>query len=298
MIKSSIPAFVILLLLSAAGCELYPQDEFEEDYVVESYLVANRPLPQIRISKTTPIDSMYDFTDAAVTSAEVEVRLLDENGNADETFEYGIQSTGVYVTGSSHRVLPRRRYELYVTFRDAPDEIRAQTFVPGQFGSVGNTVDSIAYQDPAQIVINTSRSYYPNRQSFFIFSVVALQPEPGTLTPFYADQLNNEDTELSNFYTNSSGIINEQNYEENENNTLTLRVPWLAVAFYGDTYIIANAIDDNMYDFYRTQDVQGGGSTLPPGEFQNVIYNVEGGIGVFGSMASDTVRVYIRRNEN
>lgn len=298
MLKSQFLYLLTLSILVSAGCELYPQNEFEEDYVIESYLVANRKLPQVRISKTVPIDSLYDFSDVAVVSANMEIRLLDESGDIEETFDYGIQSEGIYVTGSTHKVLPRRTYQLHVTFQDAPNEIQARTVVPGQFQTLGTTVDSIDYQAPEQIIYNTTRSYYPNRQSYFIFSLEALQPEPGTLTPFYADLLNNDDTDLSDFYSNSSGIINEENYEENEDNTLTLRVPWIAVAFYGDNYVIANAIDDNMYDFYRTQDVQGGGSTLPPGEFQNVIYNVEGGIGVFGSMASDTVRVYIRRNED
>ncbi len=53
----------------------------------------------------------------------------------------------------------------------------------------------------------------------------------------------------------------------------------------------------NMYDFYRSRDIQGGGSTLSPGEFQNVIYNIDGGIGVFGSMASDTVLVTVLKGQ-
>jgi len=48
-----------------------------------------------------------------------------------------------------------------------------------------------------------------------------------------------------------------------------------------------------MYDFLRSQSVQTGGSTLSPGEIQNIDYNVEGGIGIFGSMASDTIAVNI-----
>jgi hypothetical protein len=67
------------------------------------------------------------------------------------------------------------------------------------------------------------------------------------------------------------------------------------VAFYEDNLIVANTIDDNVYDFIRSQETQLGGSTLSPGEIQNVIYNIEGGIGVFGALASDTVQVYIKR---
>lgn len=49
-----------------------------------------------------------------------------------------------------------------------------------------------------------------------------------------------------------------------------------------------------MYDFVRSESVQLGGSTLSPGEIQNVITHVEGGLGIFGSLASDTIQTYIK----
>lgn len=290
------------LLVSLAAfflvtCDLYRQDEFEPYYVVESYLVADRFLPQVRLSQTMPIDEEYTFSKAAVNNANVEVRLLDESGSVEDSFNYSQQSAGVYYPRETHVVLPERRYELYISFDENSDIIRSTTYVPGTFRSVNDVVDSIAYQDPRQVVIETTPSYYPNRQSYFIFNVNVIKPEEENLTPFYADLVRDQDESVSNFYKNSSGIINEENYERNPDGTLTLRLPWLAVAFYGQNYIVANAIDDNTYDFFRSQDVQGGGSVLPPGEFQNVIYHVDGGIGIFGSIASDTVRVFIERNE-
>lgn len=291
---------VILILFITAciiSCDLYQQDEFEEQYVVESYLIANNNLPQVRISRTLSIQAEYTFENVAVNDANVEIRLLNRSGFIEETYAYIFQSAGVYVPSNPEPVLSSRFYELYVTFSNNNDVIRSATFVPGQFHTVNNVVDSIEYQDPRQVVIHTTASNYPGRQSYFIFNVNAINPRFKNLTPFYADLVEEQDQEISDFYKNSSGIVNEENYDHNSDGTLTLRVPWLAVAFYENNEIIANAIDDNMYDFIRSQRVQSGGSTLPPGEFQNVIYNVEGGIGIFGSMATDTVRVYIRRNE-
>lgn len=290
-----VPA-LILLTLSMAACDLYSQDEFEPDYVIESYLVAGRPLPQLRLSQTTPIDEKYEFTQAAVNNAVVEVRLLTPSGGIEERFAYNQQSAGVYIPAESHAVLPERSYRLHVQIPETGTEVTAVTRVPGRFEGTGE-VDRIAYQDPAQIVINTTRSAYPGRQSYFIFNVNVVNPSPENLTPFYNDLVDDQDEDITDYFKNSSGIINEDNYDRNTDGTLTLRVPWLAVAFYGENDIVANAIDDNMYDFLRSQEVQGGGSTLPPGEFQNVIYHVEGGIGIFGSLASDTVRVFIERNE-
>ncbi|HBQ58078.1 MAG TPA: hypothetical protein DD671_00195, partial [Balneolaceae bacterium] len=92
---------------------------------------------------------------------------------------------------------------------------------------------------------------------------------------------------------NSSGIINEANFQDNQDGTITLSYPWIGIAFYGVNNIVANAIDDNVYDFVRSQQVQLGGSMLSPGEIQNVIYHVEGGLGVFGSLATDTVTTFV-----
>lgn len=297
MNTQSLIATLLLVLLATAfgGCDLYSQDEYEEYYVVESYLVAERPLPTVRLSRTLPVGREYSFEEAAVSNANVEINLLDGEGGIEQTFPYQLQSAGIYEPLFPVTVQPGRPYRLHVTFNNSPDEITAHTLVPGDFETVGAVVDSIDYQDPAQIEITTTPSSYPGRQGFFIFTVNAVNVDSANLTPFYADQVLDEGEDIRDYAINSSGIINEENYEENEDGTLTLRVPWLAVAFYEENDITANAIDDNMYDFLRSQEVQGGGSTLPPGEIQNVIYNVEGGIGVFGSLASDTNRVFIRR---
>jgi hypothetical protein len=152
----------------------------------------------------------------------------------------------------------------------------------------------VTYQRNPQFRATTSQSTYPERQSYYIFTVNAIDPEEEDLTPLYADFVDDED-ELSDFFVNSSGIINQENYDINTDQSITISLPWLGVAFYGANDIIINAIDDNMYDFLRSQDVQGGGALLSPGEIQNVVYNIAGGIGIFGSMASDTNRVFIRR---
>ena len=91
--------------------------------------------------------------------------------------------------------------------------------------------------------------------------------------------------------------MNESNFEISPDSSVILQYPWLAVAFFEENQIVANIIDDNIYDFVRSQSVQLGGSTLSPGEIPNILYNIEGGIGVFGSIAADTIQTYIKRPE-
>ena len=98
-----------------------------------------------------------------------------------------------------------------------------------------------------------------------------------------------DDTDIDEFFNNSSGLINEGNFEINDDQTILLRFPWIGVAFFGENAVVINSVDSNLADLARSEELQLGGSTLPPGEIPNLIYNVEGGIGVFGSIASDTL---------
>ena len=288
------------MLFITISCDLYPQDEYREFYVVEAYLVADRALPGVRLSRTVSLEEEYNVQEAGIGDADIEMYLLSEDGTVERTYTYlndPNNANNFYRTVSPDRVIPGRRYRLQVTFPDNSDTVRATTLVPGEFQTVGSVIDTAFYQSEQQITVTTTQSAYPGRQSYFVFSVIAAHPFEENLTPFYRDQVFDQDENIEDFEINSSGIINEGNYDINNDGTLTLRVPWLAVAFYGDNDIVANTIDDNLYDFIRSQEVQTGGgpSILPPGEIQNIIYNIEGGIGIFGSLASDTNRVFIDR---
>lgn len=289
---------ILLLVISLSACELYKQDDYREYYVVESYLVANDTLPRVRLSTTAPINQKYSFTETAVSGAEIEIRLLNADSTIADTYSYTQQEAGIYQPLQIATVRDRRLYELHIKTREGK-VITATTYVPEDFDTVNELQDRYVYQSNNQITVTTTpSSYITGRQTFYIFTVNAEDTELNNLTPFYRDLVLNQDNTIENYHINSSGIINEGNYEKNADGNITLRVPWLSIAFYGDNKVIANAIDDNMYDFLRSQDVQGGGSTLSPGEIQNIQYNISGGIGIFGSMASDTNFVEIIRPES
>lgn len=287
--------FIISAILSS--CEFYEQDSYEEYYVIESYLIANDQLPEVLLSTTSSVNEEYNFKDVAVAGAEIEIRLLNADSSIAETYPYHQIKSGVYRPSNSAIVQDERLYQLYVT-TESGETIKSTTFVPGDFDTTDDLRESYVYQSDEQVELTTTPSAYPGRQTYYVFTVNVVNPDPDNLTPFYFDSIEDEDNDAQDYYINSSGIINQGSYEQDENGNITLKLPWLAIAFYGSNDIITNAIDDNMYDFLRSQDVQTGGSTLSPGEIQNIHYNVSGGIGIFGSMASDTSRVVISRPNN
>lgn len=290
----------LFITVFIASCEIYPQDEYEEFYVVESYLVANRQLPLILLSTTSPADEVYDFEQLSVNNAHIQIQLLEfgPESNVEEIFTYQNQLPGIYIPDPNHNVLPTRTYKLQITFPDSDDLITAHTVVPDTFRITGEVRDTVDYQSFPPLTLTLSESSYPGRQNIYVFNALVPNAFPENLTPFYKDiydESEDPEKDLERFSNNSSGIINEGNFGTNPNGTFTINFPWVGIAFYGQNLIVANTIDDNIYDFVRSQDVQLGGSTLSPGEVQNIITHINGGIGVFGSLASDTVQTFINR---
>lgn len=147
------------------------------------------------------------------------------------------------------------------------------------------------YQSTEQLEVRVTPSDFPGRDAIYVFALEALDTSGYDLTPFYQGLLD-EDESISgdDFVLTTSPLSNEADFTANPDGTITLRVPWLAVAFYGPNRVTAHAVDDNLYDFKRSE---GPGGTTSPGERDNFIEHVENGRGIFGSMSSQGADVFI-----
>jgi hypothetical protein len=279
----------LILLLTIASCELYEQDEYIEQVVVESYQVANQPLSPVYLSRTAPIFERYDKAERGINDAQVQVRVLSPKGDLVDIISFQRTGPGTYnAVDADITVKPRYRYELNATIPSMDTRLQTATVVPDTFSIKRINATELVYQGAQQFELTLSPSFFPGRQSYYVFTNETLDPEGAEFTPFYADASGNRE----DFYRVSSGIINQNSTDQNED-IVKLTFPWIGVAFYGPNRLKATAIDDNMYDYIRSLQIQGGGSTLSPGEIENVISNVVGGIGLFGSYAEVSVDVRV-----
>ncbi|MDX1642589.1 MAG: DUF4249 family protein, partial [Balneolaceae bacterium] len=287
---------ILLLLFILFGCNPYEQDTYKEYVIVESYAIANDSLPPVRVFTTNPADEAYILSESVLPDANVQIILLDESGNGEEVFEYAFSSeSGVYVAqNTEYKMEPRRTYRLDVNFDNRPEVIQATTTIPDDFEITNEIPSTLTYQG-AQLQLILSPTVKTQPQNVFVFSAIALQANPDNLTPFYRASIDEDGVDYTDFEINSSGLINEANFDVNPDGTITLQYPWLGVAFYGETLIVTQSVDKNLVDLIRSQQVQLGGSTLSPGEIPNLIYRTEGGIGIFGSLSSDTVSTIFER---
>ena len=291
----------LILAFLFVSCDSTDPGDFDAEYVVESYLVAGEPLTQVRLSRTAAVEARYDVTQLGVSHADVRVNLLSADGSVEESYPFTEVDTvpGLYLPLEAARVLPLRTYMLDVDVRG--DRITASTTVPGTFSLVDASADTVIYQSTEQLELSVTRSEYPTRdQSFIIFVTESLDPREEMLTPFIKAffEENRDQITLEDLRVRGSPILNEANYDVNPDGTITIRFPWLAVVFYGPNRLRANALDDNLYDFIRSQSVQQGGSTFSPGEIPNVINRVNGALGLFGSYASVPFDLFIEQPDS
>jgi hypothetical protein len=297
-IMNRIGAAFLAAFLILTGCDTTNPSTHDEELVVEAYLVAEEALPAIWLSRSIDIDATWSSGPTAVNEADVRLELLAADGSVEETFEYRrtFEAPGMFVTDMIHTVQPLRTYRLVAESTGLPS-IMSETTVPEAFDVLEISHQTIEYQDPEQFSFLVTQSRFADRQSIFVFTIANSNPVPDNLVPAYrelffdkeeresGEPLEFEEGEQEELARFTSPPINEGNYDILPNGSLRVRLPWFAVAFYGETEVTMSVLDDNLYDFQRYQQVQQDGGLLSPGEIPNVLDPIEGGAGVFGSMA-------------
>ena len=281
--------YLLLLLFFAASCEVYTQDRFEEEYFVEAFMVAGEAFGGVGLSKTAAFDEEYSKSESQVGGAEGTIFKLDQDGNRIKAYVLYESSAGSYLPEEILIPRPRRSYELDMVTEDQ-HIIRAWTTIPDTFRVAKIVRDSVIYRSDEQVQVKLTRSWFPGRQNIFIFDTQALAPDSYHMTPYYYTDDESNRTARRRI---RSRITTEGNFEQNHDGTMILNYPWLEISWFGPSQITIHAIDDNVYDYYRSQYVQSRDVSLGPGQIENVISNVEGGRGLLGGLASVSFTIYV-----
>ncbi len=306
-----LPPLAGALALAAAalvgGCDSSVDDPFEEQTVVTAILIANEPLPAITLTKTVPFLDFY--APQYVAGATMTVELVGADGTPEARYPYVQSPDGPYVPAVPAPVLGGRRYRLEVVVPGNPEAITAETVIPTGF-QVGTPLpDPVTYQEGDGPELRVTQSQFPGRQSIYLFTIKPLDPQeyeraedtsteeagdsvwvavPGTgyePVPLVADLIFDRDVDPESFIVGNSPLINAGSYTPDGAGTLGIRVPWLAVYYYGPLEVTLTAVDDALVDFFQSQAIQTIPPTISPGEIPNVVSNVQNGVGVFGGVA-------------
>ena len=283
-------ALVMGLALLWGGCDVIDSSTVGQQPVVEAYLIDGDTLPSVRLSQTAPIDGGAGGQEA-IAGADVVIERLDDDGNPAETVLYRADTAGVYVPENPAPVVQGgATYRLRATLPGGA-EVRGETTVPSGLRLVEAANTESTFQSPEQPSFTVTRAAVQDVPVVFIFTTtsrldfdsLSTDEIKDQFTPFYRDAFDGDEDEVRDFETTASPIINEANYEDNGDGTITIDYPWIALAFLGENEVAVSVLDRALYDYIRTNDAQQGG--LSPGEIPNIVDNIDGGTGIFGSYA-------------
>jgi hypothetical protein len=296
-----------LLGLQAAGCGRDPNDLFAPEagtIVVDAFLVVGQPLPRVVLSQTLAADVPYSHSAAALAGATVRVsHSFGTYSYVEAPDRFGIYDPAVHVF-----VEPGTEYRLEIVAADGR-RVTATTRTPAPFAigewllldDAGTTVqrqlatfgdyggDSLFARPENQLLYSDGLLEARYDASGIIGIQVGLfsrtPDSPRVIDPEFIDDEDLESLPRSNAsppLDPTSGAV---------------RLPWFAIFFEGRYVLKVWTMDRNWYDLARTDPVLRGGGIGFGGqagdEFERPIFRLDGGIGLFGSGAVDSLGVVI-----
>ncbi|MCY3869790.1 MAG: DUF4249 family protein [Gemmatimonadetes bacterium] len=299
--------FVLMMgcLIALVGCkaERDPSSLFGPDasgvLVVDVLLIVDNPLPQVLVSETVKANVGYSKRWAGVGDAEVVI------SQGEQTFMY--RPSSGFSTGSyrpplnAPLVLPNTTYHLRV--RSQGREATAQTVTPGRL----NIREAVLLDDETLEVIRELKKYEdsavfdaPENRLSYQLGLLEMRFDP---LPASGYQIAIESLDHSSDFLVDSDLFDEYDFERYGSSPAleapdgNLRMPWFIVGFAGRHVVHIYAVDKNWFDLIRSvpeffQD-EGENAFQPGGlagdNFERPLFNVDGGIGIFGSASVDSV---------
>lgn len=292
-----------LLLIFASGCspdrgpgELFGSVETGV-LVIDGQLIVGQPLPDIFLRRTADPRQNYDAQAHGVRQAQITIftgdRQIDYRADPD--------SAGRFIPlGPIPVVAPQTRYELLAVV--GAEQLSATTVTPGHM-----RVRQVVVLDEQSLEVLRQFQLYGENDDVFsaeanqvVYRDGLLETRLDTSAGAAGYQLSLLSLDLESDFVIDADFLEEDDYEDFERAGASpaldgaegrVRLPWFAIAFAGRHVWRTYALDQNWYDFARTDPLTGGGGfgQLAGDAFRRPSFAVEGGIGLFGSAAADSV---------
>tara|TARA_B100001123_G_scaffold253626_1_gene283032 strand:+ start:313 stop:1320 length:1008 start_codon:yes stop_codon:yes gene_type:complete len=296
---------VLFALMVTWGCstergpgELFGSQTEEGRLVLDALLIVDKPLPDILLSETIIPGQPVTDENSGVAGARIEVT---ENGTTylyvgdpaqrslyhppdnppvvqpETLYDIRVEAGGRLLTGSTITP-PRLDIREGVLLDEETLEVARQfrTYKEGEEAVFSSPENQVIYQEGL-----LEARFDPIQAAGYQVGIFSL--DPGSPFVISADFLDDDD--FADFDRQESSPA----FEAKDGN---LRLPWFAVYFAGRHKIKVFAVDNNWFDFVRTSPEFGGDGGFGGNagdNFKFPRFNLEGGIGVFGSASVDSL---------
>ena len=295
---------LIVLCLTACAAERQPGELFgsvEEgsELVVDGLLIVDQPLPELFVRRILPPGQTYSRDEAGVLDAQVRVF----QGN--QVFEYAPApdpaAPGRYLPPpEAPLVQTATEYRLEVDVEGK--KVRARTTTPERV----RVRQVVLLDEDTQEVMRTLKSFAemgdevytaPENQLTHLEGIIELHLEKAGEAYQAALFALEEDAQLLDEDFPEIYDRTPENLLANQSPPFAasdgiVRWPWFAVVYTGRSLIKVYAVDHNWFDYARSspdQQEQGGFGGMAGDNFERPFFQVEGGIGLFGSASVDSV---------
>jgi hypothetical protein len=294
---------LLLLILPSLGCDTDRPDSdfFSPDdvgtLVVDATLTVGEPLARVLLSRTVSPGDFYDRFAARETLASVTVTVR----NTQEVISYTEIAPGSYVAVSAPEVLPETTYDLRVATAHG-EVVTASTTTPKNFAMAswllldnsGQSVwDTLGTYELGDGIYDENRLVYTDGllegrfttrsgQGFQV-GVESLDKDSDfVIDPAFFDE---EDFASLDRVTSSPGF---------EALDGKLRLPWFVIFFQGRYKLKVFAVDENWWELILSlpENTPGVGGQIGD-SFARPNFNVNGGIGLFGSASVDSIGFFV-----
>jgi hypothetical protein len=309
MVLKRLLIMLLVLVLPACSTERSDDEFFAPGGagipVIDAMMVVGKPYPDVYVTETLLPNQPFSYEAAGVVGADV----LIQGGGLNVVYAPTPARPGRYANFQPITVRPGTTYTLTVTMPDGrivtattttPDSLRVREWV--LLDDSGQTVvqrlstfedfpgDSLIYTRPENQLTFSEGLLEVRLENDpaegYLVGLQSLDPDSELLV----DTSFLDDEDLDNFtrQNQSPPFAPTQN---------SLRAPWFAIYYQGRYKVRVFKMDRNWYDLARTDPVIGqggfgfggeaGDNTVPP------LFHVQGGVGLFGSMASDSIGFYV-----
>lgn len=286
-----IPVIALLGLLVFAGCEDPIPTDYIEEYVLTGYLFVDEPVQHIQLTRTlAPLDS-FVYSDAAITDAQI--RIWTDQDTFDLVYNQPDVDTTVGFYSYPDRttlVEPGVTYHIEARLPDGA-VLTSQTTTPERIAWVQAPKDTLQYpidtlKLPSPDSLKLIWTKVPGVTEYLISTKCLDTLEYGQyLTPATAEK----NRRIERFFEENAPRYNDilrwgflQNTE--------VRTVWVAFKWFGLHEVTVYAPDPAMLEWYKQ--LQFGGN-----QYQSLLSNVEGGLGVFGSASLVRQTTFMLKNQ-
>ena len=292
----------IALFLTACAAERQPGDLFgsvgaDSELVVDGLLLVDQPLPELFVRRILPPGQTYSRDAAGVSDAQVRVF------QGDQFFEYAPDpaAPGRYLPPlEAPLVQTTTEYRLEVDVEGK--KVRARTTTPERM----QVRQVVLLDEDTQEIMRTLKSFAevgdevytaPENQLTHLEGIIELHLEKAGKAYQAALFTLEEDAQLLDEDFIEIYDRDREDLRANQSPPFAasdgiVRWPWFAVVYTGRSLIKVYAVDHNWFEYARAspdQQEQGGFGGMAGDNFERPFFQVEGGIGLFGSASVDSV---------